>query len=47
MSMCLTCGVEDEHVTRCKRCGETFCAECGEPDKKLCIYCLDDDGFDD
>ena len=27
-------------------CGEKFCADCGEPDEKLCIYCLDDDDED-
>ena len=49
MPICAICGEEVEHVTKCKMCGEKFCADCGEPDEKLCIYCLDDedDEFDD
>ena len=49
MPICAICGEEAEHVTKCKMCGEKFCADCGEPDEKLCIYCLDDedDEFDD
>jgi len=45
MPMCLTCGVEDVNVTKCRRCGETFCKECGSADKELCIYCLEN--YDD
>ncbi len=33
-------------VTKCKMCGEKFCSDCGEPDEKLCIYCLDDEDDD-
>lgn len=43
MPICAICGEEVEHVTKCKMCGEKFCSDCGEPDEKLCIYCMDDD----
>ena len=43
MPICAICGEEFEHVTKCKMCGEKFCPDCGEPDQKLCIYCLDDE----
>jgi len=43
MPICAICGEEVGHVTKCKMCGEKFCADCGEPDEKLCLYCLDDD----
>ncbi|MBN2335529.1 hypothetical protein JXL21_08205 [Candidatus Bathyarchaeota archaeon] len=43
MPICAICGEESEHVTKCKMCGEKFCTDCGEPDQKLCLYCLDDD----
>lgn len=46
MPICAICGEEVEHVTKCKMCGEKFCADCGEPDETLCIYCLDDDDDD-
>jgi hypothetical protein len=43
MPICAICGEEVEHVTKCKMCGEKFCQDCGEPDEKLCIYCVDED----
>lgn len=43
MPICAICGEEVENVTKCKMCGEKFCSDCGEPDEKLCIYCMDDD----
>ncbi len=43
MPICAICGEEAENVTKCKMCGEKFCSDCGEPDEKLCIYCLDDE----
>ena len=46
MPICAICGEEVEHTTKCKMCGEKFCTDCGEPDEKLCIYCLDDDDED-
>jgi len=47
MPICAICGEEVDHVTKCKMCGEKFCVDCGEPDEKLCIYCLDDEEFDE
>jgi hypothetical protein len=48
MPICAICGEEVENVTKCKMCGEKFCSDCGEPDEKLCIYCMDeDDDWDD
>jgi hypothetical protein len=53
MPICAMCGGEIEYVTKCKMCGQKFCAECGKVDEKLCIYCqeddddLDDDDLDD
>jgi hypothetical protein len=42
------CGGEIGHVTKCKMCGQKFCAECGRVDEKLCVYCQeDDDDLDD
>ena len=46
MPMCEMCGEASVEVTRCKMCGEKFCPECGEPEKKLCIFCADDSGED-
>lgn len=43
MPICAICGVESDQITKCKMCGEKFCPDCGEPDQKLCIYCLDDE----
>ena len=43
MPICAMCGAETEHVTKCKMCGQKFCAECEKVDERLCIYCLDDD----
>ena len=47
MSICAICGEESNQVTKCKMCGETFGAGCGEADEKLCYYCGDDDEDDD
>ena len=43
MPTCAICGEQAEHTTKCKMCGEKFCADCGNPDEKLCLYCLDED----
>jgi hypothetical protein len=43
MPICAMCGEEVEHVTRCKTCAEKFCSDCGEPEQKQCIFCLDDE----
>ena len=47
MPLCSLCGENMDHVTKCKNCGERFCDDCGEPEEKLCIYCLDEDYEDD
>jgi hypothetical protein len=47
LPICAMCGEEVEHVTRCKTCAERFCSDCGEPEQKLCIYCLEADEDDD
>ena len=48
MPICSICG-EESHTTKCKMCGEKFCSDCGEPEERLCLYCLDDedDEWDD
>ena len=46
MPICAICGEEDI-VTKCKMCGEKFCADCGKADEKLCYYCGDDDSDED
>lgn len=43
MPICAICGEDMETVVKCKQCGEKFCVDCGSPDDKLCIYCLDED----
>ena len=45
--MCAMCGEESVEVTKCKMCGEKFCADCGKADEKVCIYCADDDDDSD
>lgn len=47
MPDCDMCGEKVEEVTKCKMCGEKFCADCGEADQKLCIYCADEDEEED
>ena len=46
MPECNVCGLEFDHLNRCKICGERFCRECGDPQQRLCLYCLEDDEFD-
>lgn len=43
MQDCDICGEEADQVTRCKVCGDKFCAVCGETENKTCIYCTEDD----
>lgn len=45
MPICAMCGEEFEHVTKCKICGETFYAECGKTDEKLCTRCLENEDY--
>jgi hypothetical protein len=47
ISECSVCGLEFDYVTRCKTCGERFCADCGSANEKQCLYCLDDAEFED
>ena len=49
MPTCDICGEEVEHTFSCKMCGADFCAGCGDPDERVCTYCLGDDeeSFDD
>lgn len=47
MPICAICGEEFDEVTKCKTCGEKFCADCGVADEKLCIYCVEDDDDDE
>ena len=50
MPECSVCGLEFDHVTKCKTCGERFCYECGSADEKQCLYCLeesDSENYDD
>ena len=46
MPICGQCGEESDHVTKCTTCGDSFCADCGDANKKLCLYCIDDDDED-
>ena len=47
MAICAICGETEDHVTKCKMCGEKFCAGCGNADSKLCFYCGEDPEDDD
>ena len=47
MPICDSCGEETDHVTKCKTCGDKFCADCGDVQKQLCLYCIDDENADD
>ena len=43
MPECELCGEEATPVTRCKVCGEKFCADCGETSNQTCVYCAEED----
>ena len=43
MPICAICGEEEEQITKCGRCGEKYCAECGDSKTRLCYYCGEDD----
>ena len=47
MPICAICGEDKDQVTKCKMCGEKFCACCGNADSKLCFYCGQDPEDDD
>jgi len=42
MPVCEICYEEVDEVYTCKECGIKFCADCGDPKKKLCRYCLEE-----
>jgi hypothetical protein len=47
MSKCDVCGEDFGNVITCKTCGDKFCAaDCGDANKKLCIFCIDIDDED-
>ena len=46
MSECELCGVIEDNVFKCKRCGTRFCEECGSPTGKLCIECIEAENED-
>jgi hypothetical protein len=43
---CAVCGMSSDNLTRCKKCGDSFCEECGDIKEKTCIFCLDDETVD-
>lgn len=43
MPLCSICGDDADKVVKCSMCGEKFCAECGNQEKKLCYYCDEED----
>ena len=38
--------MESDNLTRCKKCGDRFCEECGDKNEKICLFCLDDESVD-
>jgi hypothetical protein len=47
MPECIVCGMESDTLYKCKVCGDRFCEECGDVDKKLCLFCLDEEEDED
>jgi hypothetical protein len=45
MPLCTICGEDVDSVVKCSECGERFCFECGEHEKKLCYYCEEEDDY--
>jgi hypothetical protein len=45
MPLCTICGEDVDRVVKCSECGERFCFECGEQEKKLCYYCEEEDDY--
>jgi hypothetical protein len=39
MPVCTICGEEVDKVIKCSECGERYCEDCGEHERKLCYYC--------
>ncbi|MFB0543805.1 MAG: hypothetical protein ACETVR_03390 [Candidatus Bathyarchaeia archaeon] len=42
-TVCEICGKEVDEVYECKECGFLFCSDCGDPRKKLCNFCLEEE----
>jgi len=47
MPECEICGETDVTLYRCKKCGSRFCEYCGSVDDKLCIDCLEEEGYEE
>ena len=44
---CELCGVEEDTLTKCKKCGIKFCEYCGSVEGRICIDCIEnDDDYD-
>lgn len=43
MPECEVCFEEVGRVYTCKNCETVFCDECGDPKRKLCIFCLEEE----
>jgi hypothetical protein len=43
MPACSVCGMASDYLTRCKKCGDRFCEECGDTAEKICLFCDDDE----
>ena len=46
MPTCAVCGMASDNLTKCKKCGDSFCEECGDIEEKMCLFCLDDEAVD-
>ena len=42
---CTICGEEVDKVIKCSECGERYCEDCGEHERKLCYYCEEEDDY--
>lgn len=40
---CSLCGNDATELVECKRCGELFCADCGDFENEVCDDCLDEE----
>jgi hypothetical protein len=45
MALCTICGEDFDRVVKCSECGERFCEDCGDHEKKLCYYCDEEDVY--
>lgn len=44
MPKCEVCYEDVDKVYVCKSCGTEFCVDCGDPKKKLCVLCIEEEG---